>query len=570
MSALTHLHTLELPRPRFPELLGTPTRRVVVAALTLGLIATVVATVLAPVAPPIVLPAGRYAISFTDAATASRIAGDLGLDRDAEYAPVQGYAAVLTSAQATALSRDGRVRGLTIDRATWGEAQTITNVPKAVEATGAPVYAGDGVTDYQGPAVAVIDSGVDTHPDYNLAGSVNCFGSGTVADANGHGTGVAGYMAATDNSQGIVGVAPGAPIYSVRVLGSKNEGTLTGLMCGLTWVAEHHAEYNIRVVNMSMGTTGADDGNCGYTNGDVVHQAICGLAESGVVVVAAAGNQKVDFRTLIPAAYDEVLAVTNYADYDGDPGGFGVSPCGAETPDDAYAVTSNFAVLEADKAHTVAAPGVCPYTTKKGNGYAYIQSGTSMSTAATSGVVLDCLSPGGACVGQSPAAIIQTVRAQAAAAAALRGHQFAGDPMSPVAGKYFGFAVSVIPTDDTTPTPTPTPTATPTPTPTATPTPTPTPDTQAPAVTIITPVAGQTISGQFTALASASDDVGVTSLAFYSGAQKLGDAAWTGQYWALTVDTTAYRNGSYPIVAKARDAAGNTGNSAQITVVIRN
>jgi len=142
--------------------------------------------------------------------------------------------------------------------------------------------------------------------------------------------------------------------------------------------------------------------------------------------------------------------------------------------------------------------------------------------------------------------------------------------MSPVAGKYFGFAVSVIPTDDTTPTPTPTPTATPTPTPTATPTPTPTPDTQAPAVTIITPVAGQTISGQFTALASASDDVGVTSLAFYSGAQKLGDAAWTGQYWALTVDTTAYRNGSYPIVAKARDAAGNTGNSAQITVVIRN
>ncbi|MCS0498058.1 S8 family serine peptidase [Protaetiibacter mangrovi] len=580
MTALPYPHTRGWSVPRLPSTLTGRRARLAAVIALVAASAVIAATALVALAPAITLPAGRYILSFGDEARATQVAANLELTPTAEYASVQGYAAQLTSAQATALSRDGSVRGITIDRPTWGYGQTVTNVPKAVEATGAPVYAGDGIDDYSGPAVAVIDSGVDENADYDLAGAVNCFGSGTASDANGHGTGVSGYMAASDNAIGIVGVAPGAPIYSVRVLGTKNEGTLSGLMCGLDWVLQNHAQYDIEVVNMSMGTTGADDGNCGYSNGDVVHQAICDIVAAGVTVVAAAGNQKVDFRTLIPAAYDEVLTATNYADYDGMPGGVGVAPCAVETPDDSYAATTNFAVLDSDKAHTVAAPGMCPYTLKKGGGAAYIQSGTSMSTAATSGVVLDCLSPGGACVGKSPAEIIQVIRAQAAAAAQLRGHQFTGDPLNPVSGKYFGFAVSVIPVGDIvptptptptdTPTPTPTPTATETPTPTPTPTPTQAPDTQAPIVSILTPSSGQTISGSFTALASASDDVGVEGVSFWSGSQKLGDAAWTGQYWALTVNTSAYRNGSYPIVAKARDAAGNTGNSAQITVVIRN
>ena len=237
------------------------------------------------------------------------------------------------------------------------------------------------------------------HSDINLALAVNCFGSGTSADANGHGTGVAGFMAAYDNGIGTVGIAPGAPIYSVRVLDDKNRGTLSTILCGLDWVAANAATYDIRVLNLSLATAGVDDGDCGRTNGDVLHQAICELADQGITVVASAANSTKDLAGAVPASYDEVLAATNVADYDGRPGGLGSPPCNVSPPDDTPAPSSNFAVSAADAAHTIAAPGVCPYTTLKGNRYGYIQSGTSMSAAALSGVVLDCLAAGGACAG---------------------------------------------------------------------------------------------------------------------------------------------------------------------------
>ena len=77
------------------------------------------------------------------------------------------------------------------------------------------------------------------------------------------------------------------------------------------------------------------------------------------------------------------------------------------------------------------------YTTKKGNRIGYIQSGTSMSAAALSGVVLDCLRPGGACRGQKVPQIRATLKS-AAAAAAGKGHTYTGNP-SPVTGRYYGY-----------------------------------------------------------------------------------------------------------------------------------
>ena len=74
---------------------------------------------------------------------------------------------------------------------------------------------------------------------------------------------------------------------------------------------------------MSVAKTGSDDHNCGLTNHDPIHQAICRLVASGVTVVAAAGNNHFSASRLIPASYNEVITVSALADSDGKPGGVG-------------------------------------------------------------------------------------------------------------------------------------------------------------------------------------------------------------------------------------------------------
>ncbi|MCM6764428.1 S8 family serine peptidase, partial [Rathayibacter sp. ZW T2_19] len=406
--------------------------------------------------------AGRYVVTVDSTAVSQQVVRALGV---ADYVTYQGgtagFTATLTARQQAALVADSRVVSVApADVVVEGQAQVIPSHVLTAEADKAPVLAGDGVTNYNGPAVAVIDSGVNPNADYNLKDQINCFGSGDASDKNGHGTAVSGYMAAYDDGLGTVGVAPGAPIYSVRVLDENNKGTTEGIVCGLDWVSKNAAANNIKVVNMSLAAVGADDSNCGRTNNDVMHQMVCELVGKGITVVSSAGNASTpkNLAGAVPAAYDEVLTATNIANYDGKPGSLAAVPCAnVTTKDDSVAINSNFAVSAADQAHTIAAPGMCPYTTKLGGGYAYVQSGTSMSAAAVSGVVLDCLSAGGSCVGKTPAQVRAQVIAQAKAGAE-RGRTFAGDPTRPTTGKYFGYAISTLPTTAA-PEPTPTPTA---------------------------------------------------------------------------------------------------------------
>ncbi|KQR21230.1 hypothetical protein ASF76_13255 [Microbacterium sp. Leaf151] len=318
--------------------------------------------------------AGNYVIGLADGVDAAALAARYGVDIDDRYtAALNGFAASLTAAEATALANDRRVSALTADVEVEGFAQADTPTPKTVQADKPPVNAGDGVqTALTGPAVAVIDSGVNPHIDYNLVKAVNCLGTSDERDGNGHGTGVSGYIAAYDNDFGTVGVAPGAPIYSVRVMDAKNKGTLSSVLCGVDWVVANAATYNIKVANMSLGFEGVDDGNCGYSNSDALHQSICKLTSQGVVVVSGAGNGNTDLGRVLPGSYDEVLVATNMADYDGKPGGLAASTCGLATKDDSPWANTNYAVSAADKAHTLAAPGTCPYTTLKGDRFGYI------------------------------------------------------------------------------------------------------------------------------------------------------------------------------------------------------
>ncbi|HEY4527392.1 MAG TPA: S8 family peptidase, partial [Candidatus Paceibacterota bacterium] len=236
-----------------------------------------------------------------------------------------------------------------------------------------------------GVEVAVIDTGIQlTHPDLqaNIVGGKNCTSSKTndYGDQNGHGTHVAGTIAALDNAQGVVGVAPGAKLWSVRVLDRFGYGTWSSVICGLDFVASKGPGSGgpISVANMSLGGGGSSDNNCGNTNNDALHKAVCRVRDAGVTLVVAAGNSGADTSGFVPAAYnDAVITVSALVDTDGEGGGAGGGT--SYGADDTFASFSNYGT-----AVDIGAPGVYIYSTWTGGGYATI-SGTSMASPHVAG-----------------------------------------------------------------------------------------------------------------------------------------------------------------------------------------
>jgi len=129
---------------------------------------------------------------------------------------------------------------------------------------------------------------------------------------------------------------------------------------------------------MSMTGVGADDGNCGKTNHDVMHKAVCGAIAKGVVIVVAAGNSSADAAGFAPAAYDELLTVSAISDSDGQPGQLRHRKLVGPDP---FAGFSDFG-QDVD----IAGPGVGILSTYKDGGYATL-SGTSMATPHVTGAV---------------------------------------------------------------------------------------------------------------------------------------------------------------------------------------
>jgi subtilisin len=326
---------------------------------------------------------------------------------------LSGYAAEMTPAALAAVKNDRRIASVSADRVFRATAQTLPTGINRIDGELSSTASGNGSGSVN-VNVAVIDTGIDpSHPDLNVVGGVDCAPGVGFNDLNGHGSHVAGTIAAKDDGNGVVGVVPGANLYAVKVLNDAGVGLTTDIICGIDWVTGTRTDANpandVVVANMSLGGGGTDDNNCGNSNNDAYHRAICNSTAAGVTHVVAAGNDGVDFRSTAPATYGEVLTVTAIADFNGQPGGGAASTCRSDV-DDTEANFSNFAVLAADQNHTIAAPGTCIFSTSMLGGYATL-SGTSMASPHVAGVAALCISTG-ACTG-TPAQIISKLRADA-------------------------------------------------------------------------------------------------------------------------------------------------------------
>jgi hypothetical protein len=139
---------------------------------------------------------------------------------------IQGYAARLHEGRLNKVRADEQVAYVEPDKTTYAQAQTLPWGINRIDADASSTDAGNGSGAVSNVNAYIIDSGMYRHTDLNVVGHVN-FAGGKNTDCNGHGTHVAGTVAARDNTSYVVGAAPGAPLTGVKVL-SGGEKKLVG------------------------------------------------------------------------------------------------------------------------------------------------------------------------------------------------------------------------------------------------------------------------------------------------------------------------------------------------------
>jgi subtilisin family serine protease len=198
---------------------------------------------------------------------------------------IRGFAAELTTQQRDRLAAHPLVAvieadtPITLDPVVAASPQIVDwGIPKT-KADISSTRSGDGAGVVSGVNVYVIDTGVDpTHPDINLVNHVTFTGAPN-ADCHGHGTGVAGIIAARDNGEYTVGVAPGAPVTGVKVVFCEGVTLPSYIVQGVDWVTANAVKP--AVVNMSLGSL------IPFTT---VINAVLNSAASGIFYAVAAGN----------------------------------------------------------------------------------------------------------------------------------------------------------------------------------------------------------------------------------------------------------------------------------------
>lgn len=195
--------------------------------------------------------AGKYIVltkpvtgGVSVASVSAGVAGESGVTVTQTYShALNGFAADLSADAVNQLKRDPRVERIVPDGVVRAFAQVIPVGARRVGATTNTTAKIDGVDQRVNADIAILDMGVGPNPDLNIAGGYDCLNPGVspvdYGDLGGHGTHVAGIAAAIDNTSGIVGVAPGARIWSVRVLPGSGEGLWSDVIYGIEWVTSH-------------------------------------------------------------------------------------------------------------------------------------------------------------------------------------------------------------------------------------------------------------------------------------------------------------------------------------------
>jgi subtilisin family serine protease len=270
---------------------------------------------------------GKYIVLLKPGAHPSAVAARHGLAPDFVYGTaVNGFAGSIPPGHMRALRNDPLVETIVQDNEVYayakpggGGSTTVQVIPEGVKRIGAaPRSVGVTVTG-AGIGVAVVDTGVDLlHADLAVVNAFSSFG-GSAQDDNGHGTHVAGIIAARDNSLDVVGVASGAQIYAVKVLDGSGSGSDASVIAGLDYVTANAnlVSPHIRVVNMSLGRpASSDDG--------AMHAAIQRVVNLGITVVVAAGNDcGSEISDQVPSGFSEVIAVASTTAKDGTRNRFG-------------------------------------------------------------------------------------------------------------------------------------------------------------------------------------------------------------------------------------------------------
>ncbi|WIA40057.1 hypothetical protein OEZ86_013475 [Tetradesmus obliquus] len=250
-----------------------------------------------------------------------------------------------------------------------------------------------------------MDSGIDaSHWDLEYAGGKSFLADDPDAgkDDLGHGTHVAGTIGAKNNGRGIVGIAPAAPIFSLKVLSSNQLGYMSTVIVAVQWLLTDGVKLGIRVVNISLAAYVAP----GSKDYDSYVTVVCGLmkqlSDAGVVVTAAAGNNNSSLRGNFPASCPTVLAVTFL-----DTAAAAPSPGSNFLPTDATAE---------EVASTISAPGssiLSTFPLDQDDTGIYTLTGSSMASPAVARVALNCLLSGACPAGNTGAQHMATVMAAA-------------------------------------------------------------------------------------------------------------------------------------------------------------
>jgi subtilisin family serine protease len=226
----------------------------------------------------------RYVVVLKDGASdpgraAEGMARRYGLGVGFVYGhALEGFSARIPNGRLGAVRADERVQRVEPDETYHATTQALPWGINKIDADASSTKAGNGRGSVLNVNAYVIDSGIYAHADLNVVKNVNLTGDGKNTDCYGHGTHLAGIIAAKDNAQAVVGVAPSTPLTGVKVLGCNGSGTLTSILKGVDWVTANANKPAI--ANMSL------SGPASQTLDDAVKKS----ASSGVFYSIAAGN----------------------------------------------------------------------------------------------------------------------------------------------------------------------------------------------------------------------------------------------------------------------------------------